>query len=43
MCFIDDTKQKEYVKSSTLVMLTWPCQEIVIRKSTSHNTATRNP
>lgn len=34
MCLIDDTKQKEYIRS-TSVMLTWPCQEIVIRKSTS--------
>lgn len=42
MCLIDDTKQKEYIRS-TLVMLTWPCQEIVTRKSTSHKTVTHNP
>lgn len=29
---VDDTKQKEYIKS-TSVMLTWLYQEIVIRKS----------
>lgn len=33
MCLIDDTKQKEYIRS-TLIKLTWPCQEIIIRRST---------
>ena len=41
MCLIDDTKQKEYVRST--LVITWPCQKIAIRKSTPHKTAASNP